>query len=122
MSKAVYFKFVNADTFVKNVRKRLTGEDLEVYAKIANESALKVLTETRENCPVKTGYLRRSYRVFFERLLGKIKGIAGGVMTEVDYAPPVEFKSKPHLFPAYYKEKQNFIANVRSAFKRQVNP
>lgn len=122
MGNSVYFKFVNADEFVKGVRKRLTGDDLAIYTKITNESAIAVLSETRINCPVKTGTLRRSYRLFFEKFTSFIKGIAGGVLTEVDYAPYVEFKRKPHLFPAYYKEKPNYIERIREAFKKQVNP
>jgi len=120
MSKAVYFKLTNANEFVKDIRKKLAPEDLEVYAKITNTTSINVLTKTRERCPVVTGYLRRSYRIFFEKLLGAIKGIAGGVMTETEYAPGVEFGRTPHLFPSYHEEKDKFIQAIREAFGRQV--
>lgn len=119
MSNKMYFKLENTDQFVKQLKAHLGPDQLQHLSDIASESALRILNDTRENCPYITGFLRRSYRVFFEKVSDVL--VAAGVLTDCEYAPPVEFgtesrRAKPHLFPALERERPTFLANIKKAF------
>lgn len=115
----MYFKLENADQFVKNLKAHLSPEKLDELNEVAGESALRILNDTKVNCPYVTGFLRRSYRVFFEKMKDAL--FSCGVLTDCEYAPPVEFgtanrRAKPHLFPAYERERPVFLANLKEKF------
>lgn len=119
MAKQMYFKLENTDQFVKALKAHLSPEKLQELNEVAGESALRILNDTREHCPYITGFLRRSYRVFFEKMKDVL--FSCGVLTDCDYAPTVEFgsatrRSKPHLFPALEREKPTFLANLKEKF------
>ncbi len=65
------------------------GEGLE-------RGGIRVANRTRENCPVATGRLRRSYRSQVTRSADQVHVRVG---TDVEYAPYVELGTRPHLAP-----------------------
>ena len=109
-------RFLNRDEFLSKIKPRLTGGALQTYKKISAETALELQKLTRIDAPVKTGFLRRSYELFFDE-----DGAAAGVMTQCEYAPKIEFSHKPHFFHNFEKLKGPFMKKVREAFKHMVN-
>lgn len=78
---------------------RLGGE-VEILCRAAGEGlergGIRVVNRTRQNCPVATGRLRRSYRSQVTREAEQVHVRVG---TDVEYAPYVELGTRSHLAP-----------------------
>lgn len=91
------------DDLIKLLTER--GEDVKAF--VFDEvrfTALKIESEAKKSCPVKTGRLRASIKSFVSE--NPISAVVG---TNVSYAATVEFgskalrrKAKPYLYPAYF--------------------
>jgi phage gpG-like protein len=68
-------------------------------AKDLTKRALQVQRRAKQACPVDTGRLRASIAWRMER---DFRGLVAIVGTNVSYAAPVEFNTKPFLRPALY--------------------
>ncbi len=66
----------------------------EKVREVVNEAAINVQREAKGRCPVDTGRLRSSIRATFYA-----DGLAAEVGTDVEYAPHVEFGTRPHFPP-----------------------
>jgi HK97 gp10 family phage protein len=76
----------------------------ETCVKATQAVALVIEQQTKRNCPVDTGNLRRSYTTSTSMMLDQNTALAT-VGTNVFYAPFVEFgtrrhRAQPHLGPA----------------------
>jgi len=65
--------------------------------KQVNRAALAVQKGARERCPVDTGRLRSSIRVTF---VDRMVRLTAEVGTTVEYAPYVEYGTRPHALPS----------------------
>lgn len=81
------------------------------------ETLLLIESDAKEFAPVDTGRLRSS--IHAERAPN---GLSGTVATNVSYAPAQEFgtrfqKAQPFLFPAFEKNRADFLANLKQNLK-----
>lgn len=114
----MYFKLLNAAEFTKNLKSKMDDTQKQRLFNIGSESALRVLKNQMNDCPYKTGFLRRSHRVFFEKENNGKLGISG-TMTDCLHAPPLEFnpKRRAWFFPAWDNERPIYLKNLREEFK-----
>ena len=94
---------------------RVSGqESTATTQRVAIESANYLLTDMEVRVPVKTGNLRRSLMVKVEP--GRI--IIGPT---AEYAPFVEFDTKPHLIKPKNKRALSFVVNGQRVYARVVH-
>lgn len=99
----------------------------EQLGKIANpqivqsaieKTCLKIEADAVDLCPVDTGNLRGS-------ITTEIGELEGAVGTNVEYAEFVEFgtskmPAQPFLYPAFAKNKNDVIENIKKNMEREV--
>ena len=128
------------------VFERLKLDMAKTYAAALVAGANPVVNATKQNAPVKTGTLMRSYHIGTKERnitepqatdgapqpvsragvaavaeeLGRGRTVAVLVGTDVEYAPPQEFLYTPHLRPALESNRVEVKAEVRRAVQMMI--
>ena len=85
---------LQGDKEVKKALEALRRKAKDTLRDIVNTTALNIERKAKRRCPVDTGRLRASIRTTFYK-----DGLAAEVGTDVEYAPYVEFGTRPHWPP-----------------------
>jgi HK97 gp10 family phage protein len=100
---------------IGRVQKNLADE----VQRIVERAGINVQRMAKQNCPVDTGRLRSSIRIYHKDS-GAQRQVRVG--TDVYYAPYQEFgtsrmRAQPFLFPAWASERPRFLQAVRAVVK-----
>lgn len=90
----------------------------EVANAVFNEieaTALEIESDAKIRCPKKTSNLASSIKAISDR-----KTFSAGVFTPVEYAPDVEFGTRPHIIKAVNAKSLAFKVNNEMVFRQSV--